>query len=534
MGSDTLRHAPPNMCLKGSSQTLTITIAFHPDISRIGEQYRHVKKEYEQCFRISRNFPLFEEISAEQKPLRRPLIDQFISRTPLIMSKQGTSWHLQKTNGGTRLSDVNNNDINSLYLDQQMLERRYFICLAARIVLCIHCTDGVTHQALDYDLLGVSDNLARVRTLIANIAPLKTPVLVRGESGTGKELVAQALHKNGRSTCPKMVCVNIGAIPTELITTELFGNTKGAFTGATNKVGLFQLANNSSLFLDEIGEASSEVQVALLRALETGVIKALGASSEQAVNVRIIAATDANLESLISQESFRMPLLQRLSGLVIEILPLRKRPEDIGIVLTKFIYDALVSSKQIDKLVNTTNFNHCYWAWFYAQCCTLPWLGNVRQIKNVATQLSIALLEHPNIASFDWYAFVEKIPTDMPGPQGPNIHVNHEKPEDDTRHKETIKRKPREITDHEILRELQRNNWEIKQTADCLGISRAALYIRVDSHPEIKRAGDLSAIVLSRAYCESAGNIDTMVQHLKVSKPALRRRLHEIGLHYSS
>lgn len=527
MGSETLQHVPVNMCLNSNSQNLTLTIIFHPDIERIGEQSRHENK----TFSISRNFPLFGRGLNKDKGQQRPLNDQFISRTPLTMSKEGEFWRLEKYGCSTSVSICEQDDISSLELSPSMLERGCLITLAGRIVLLLHYTLKLSRHHQDFGLVGVSNNLTRVRTLIDKVAHLKTPVMVRGESGTGKELVAQALHNVSQRKTKKLINVNVAAIPKDLIVTELFGSTKGAFTGAVNRAGCFLQADNSSLFLDEIGEASPQVQVALLRVLETGVVQAVGSEKEQKVDVRIIAATDANLEQLIGKESFRMPLLQRLSGLVIEISPLRKRPEDIGVVLSKFLREALEQSNQLDKLVNTNNSHYCYWAWFYAQCCALQWPGNVRQIKNVAMQLSISLMEHKDVSTFDWLAFVNHISSQVV-PSTTKDSAGNLTNNDSEQASGSHKRKPREIEDQEIIEALKKNNWQIKQSAEQLNISRAALYIRMDANPQIKRAGNLSATQLNKSFCASSGNLDEMVSELKVSKSALKRRLHEIGLSY--
>jgi two-component system nitrogen regulation response regulator GlnG len=525
MDNQTLRHIPVNMCLKNNNQCLTLTVVFHPDVYRIGEQCKQLNSSVE----ISRTSPLFGNInSAQSKKYRRPLNDRFISRTPILISKNDRGWLLEKNNSSTDLSTLEQDNIQSLLLTESMLQKGFLITLVGRIVLLVHYSHNMLDDNQSCDLVGVSDNLAKIRTLISRVAVLKAPVLICGESGTGKELIAKALHHYSKRNDHKLISINMAAIPSELVATELFGNIKGAFTGAMMRKGCFQQADQSSLFLDEIGEAPAKVQIALLRALETGIVQSVGSDKEQRLDVRVIAATDANLEDLIERNSFKVSLLQRLSGLVIDVLPLRKRPEDIGIILSKFLIEFLEETGQLDKLVNADDSQYYYWAWFYAQCCVLQWPGNVRQIKNTSTQLSLLLMGHPHLSSFDWLSFVQRITSisldDTQASLEPTQKSDVVGP--------IVKRKPRDISDEEIISTLANNDWQIKSTAEQLNVSRASLYLRIDANPNIRRAGDLSLAELNSAFSTSSGDLDMMVNTLKISKSALKRRLKEIGLSY--
>ncbi|HRI66149.1 MAG TPA: sigma-54 factor interaction domain-containing protein, partial [Polyangium sp.] len=166
--------------------------------------------------------------------------------------------------------------------------------------------------------------LKRVLSDIHNVADLELPVLLRGETGSGKELVAHAIHKASPRRDKPFVAVNLGAIVPSLAVAELFGAEKGAFTGSIKRqVGYFEQAHGGTLFLDEIGEAPVELQVALLRALETGEIQTVGAMQGRKVDVRVIAATDADLEDKVDMGAFRAPLLNRLAAFELWIAPLR-------------------------------------------------------------------------------------------------------------------------------------------------------------------------------------------------------------------
>jgi two-component system response regulator PilR (NtrC family) len=187
-------------------------------------------------------------------------------------------------------------------------------------------------------LLGRSGAMQRVFELIKKIAPTKTTVLVTGESGTGKELVARALHGEGTRAAGPFVAVNCGAIPEALLESELFGHVKGAFTGAVAaKEGLFAAAEGGTLFLDEIAELPMPMQVKLLRALQERKVKPVGGNEERPVDVRVVAATNRDLEAEVSGGGFRQDLYYRLNVIQVHLPPLRQRREDIPLLVEHFV-----------------------------------------------------------------------------------------------------------------------------------------------------------------------------------------------------
>ncbi|REL27205.1 sigma-54-dependent Fis family transcriptional regulator [Thalassotalea euphylliae] len=520
MINPTLKHVPCKVQPKRDSQRLTLTIVFHPDLQRIGQQCQPDTS----AVAISRLSPLFGQGSNDPSP--EPLADPFLSRTPISLCKKGKCWHLSNLDSPIPISNAEDDSIEQLHMTEQMLDKGVLFVLSGRIVLLCHYCPNLSLNVTDnMGLVGVSENITNVRNLVAKVGRLKAPVLIRGESGTGKEVVAQAIHEYSERSNKKLVCINMAAISKELVNTELFGSVKGGFTGAVSRHGCFKEADHSSLFLDEIGEASIEVQAALLRALETGVVQPVGSNRDTAVDVRFIAATDANLEALIGQESFRMPLLQRLSGLVIELTPLRNRREDIAPILHKLLQIKFSETHQLDKLQHMQQSEIGYWAWFFAQCCQLEWPGNVRQLKNMVTQLSIALLDSTDASSFDWHSFVQTIKKQHQIASSPTMAIDNsiEAPP-------LVRRKPREIDDEEVLNALEKHQWQIKLAASELLISRAALYQRIDSSPVLRRASNISSAELQSSFADCSGDLDQMVDMLQVSKQALIRRLHEIGL----
>jgi two-component system response regulator PilR (NtrC family) len=187
-------------------------------------------------------------------------------------------------------------------------------------------------------LLGKSPAMQRVFELIGKIHATRTSVLITGESGTGKELVARALHSEGPRADRPFVAVNCGAIPDELMESELFGHVKGAFTGAvSDKPGLFHAAEGGILFLDEIGELSLGMQVKLLRALQERMVKPVGGNQERDVDVRVVAATNRELEAEVSRGAFRSDLYYRLNVIELRLPPLRQRREDVPMLIEHFL-----------------------------------------------------------------------------------------------------------------------------------------------------------------------------------------------------
>jgi DNA-binding NtrC family response regulator len=188
------------------------------------------------------------------------------------------------------------------------------------------------------NIIGKSDPMLRLFDLVAQVAPSRSTVLIQGESGTGKELIAKALHANSPRRDRPFVPVNTGAVPSELLESTLFGHVKGAFTSAVNaKKGLFEVANGGTLFLDEIGTMSMDMQAKILRVLQDRRFMHLGGTSEIQVDVRIIAATNVDLQVAVREGKFREDLFYRLNVICMELPPLRARREDIPLLCAHFL-----------------------------------------------------------------------------------------------------------------------------------------------------------------------------------------------------
>jgi transcriptional regulator with GAF, ATPase, and Fis domain len=214
-----------------------------------------------------------------------------------------------------------------------------------------------------------------VLSRLSKVAPTESGVLITGETGTGKELVARAIHKRSRRSSGAFVSVNCAAIPRDLIASELFGHEKGAFTGATQRrLGRFELAEGGTIFLDEVGELPAETQIALLRVLQEHEFERVGGTGSMRTDVRVIAATNRELEAAIAAGTFRSDLFYRLNVFPIEMPPLRERTEDIPLLVGYFIERYARKEGKSFQAVDKKSLDLLQ---------SYPWPGNIRELQNV-------------------------------------------------------------------------------------------------------------------------------------------------------
>ncbi len=230
-------------------------------------------------------------------------------------------------------------------------------------------------------VIGESDSIREVFTLVEKVADSESTVLITGESGTGKELIARAIHQASSRKDEAFVAINCGAIPTELLESELFGHIKGAFTGAIqNRVGRFELADGGTLFLDEIGDLAPSLQVKILRALQEKAFEPVGSTKTLHVDVRLIAATNVNLEKAVEENKFREDLYYRLNVIPLQIPSLRERKTDIPILLRHFVEKFAKTRKK--KLTGFSSDAMDYLVQY-------QWPGNIRELENLVERMSI-------------------------------------------------------------------------------------------------------------------------------------------------
>lgn len=230
-------------------------------------------------------------------------------------------------------------------------------------------------------IIGRSESIRSVLNLVERVADSDSTVLVTGESGTGKELIARAIHYNSSRAQGPFVPINCGAIPSELLESELFGHMKGAFTGAiANRVGRFEMADGGTIFLDEIGDLEPSLQVKLLRALQERSFEPVGSTKTVQVNVRVIAATNLNLEEAVEHGKFREDLFYRLNVIPISVPPLRERKADIPLLLKHFM-DLFTRTKGRGLSGFSPEALDCLSAY--------AWPGNIRELENLVERLTI-------------------------------------------------------------------------------------------------------------------------------------------------
>jgi two-component system, NtrC family, nitrogen regulation response regulator NtrX len=307
-------------------------------------------------------------------------------------------------------------------------------------------------------LIGETPVMRALRDQIAMAAPTNGRVLIHGENGSGKELVARAIHAHSARSERAFVEVNCAAIPEELIESELFGHERGAFTGAhARRRGRFELADGGTIFLDEIGDMSFKTQAKVLRALEEQSFERVGGKDTVKVDVRVIAASNRDLQALIRDGRFRDDLFYRLSVIPIEVPPLRVRTEDIPLLVDHFIR---VFSTENGKRVKTLSGEAL--AYFLAY----EWPGNVRELRNMVERLVI--MAPRDLIEAD----------DLPAPLRPK-----ERWSDSGEAKERTLREARDGFERAyILAELRANDWNVTRASERLGIERSHLYRKIKAY----------------------------------------------------
>ncbi len=306
-------------------------------------------------------------------------------------------------------------------------------------------------------IIGKSKSMQDIFRMISKVAPLDTTVLIHGETGTGKELIAKAIHFNGPRKTGQMVTINCGAMPAELLESELFGHKKGSFTGATSdKPGLFETANGGSIFLDEIGDMPPQLQVKLLRTLQEEEIRRIGENFTRKVDVRIIAATNRNLVEDIKKGKFRQDLFYRLNVVPITIPSLRERKDDIFPLAEHFLkkYMDKMGKKNIRILPETMKL-----------LISNSWPGNVRELENTIER-ALALCGDSTILSRNFFPqLIEE--------SGLTSNLSGQK---------SLKTKLSAVEKQIIIEILKETGWKVTRAAEILEVTRQHLHNRIRFH----------------------------------------------------
>ncbi len=311
-------------------------------------------------------------------------------------------------------------------------------------------------------VIGNSPSMHRVIEQLKNLAPTDTTVLILGESGTGKELVARALHQNSQRKSKPFVPLNISALPESILESELFGHESGAFTGAASKrIGKFEYANGGTLFLDEVGEMPAETQIKLLRVLEDRKITRLGSNDEKSINVRLVAATNADLKSEMEKGTFRDDLYYRLSVVTIYLPPLRDRREDIPLLIDHFLKELCKKQgREVEGLSRGAR----------QALLSFDWPGNIRQLRNV--------IEGMLALDTDGKLDVDDLPTDLAEFRGEASDAFIGGSGADM----LIGQSLDEVEKYYIARALELTGGKREETAVMLGIGERTLYRKIKEY----------------------------------------------------
>ena len=329
----------------------------------------------------------------------------------------------------------------------------------------------VTHE---YELTGDSEAITELQETISLVAPTNAWILIMGENGTGKELVARSLHQQSKRVNKAFVEVNCAAIPEELIESELFGHEKGSFTGATEKKrGKFDLAHEGTIFLDEVADMSLKAQAKVLRILQEKKYERVGGTKLIATDVRVVAATNKDLEKEMEEGRFRQDLYYRLNVIPLRVPPLRDRKEDIPLLVKRFLKDFSSKEGEEEKTITADAL---------AILMQHSWPGNVRELKNIVERLNI--MKVGNVIEAD------DIPLFMKKEQNPETEVTESAP-DSLREAKTAFEK------QYIAGKLKEYDGNVSRTASAIGLERSNLHRKIKAYGlDVKNeeAGEGSAL----------------------------------------
>jgi two-component system nitrogen regulation response regulator GlnG len=509
-----------------------LTVLWHPELARAGDRARLGELLRGGEASLTRSAPGFLPPGAPRaRPLEHASLDGLRLRFSSGTSYGAVRLHVAGTDGGVRVGGVPLSGERELSADE--VEHGVVVDLRDSVVLLVHHLPAAeVWEPMDFGLVGQSESLVEVRREIRRVADLEIPVLLRGETGTGKELMARAIHRASRRRDEPYQALNLGAIPASLAVSELFGAAKGAFTGAVRtQVGYFARAHRGTLFLDEVGEAPPEVQVMLLRVLESGEIQPLGVQETQQVDVRLIAATDVDLEEVTAEGKFRAPLFHRLAGYEIVVPPLRERRDDFGRLLAHFLREELEILGEADRLGSGRALQWLPTS-IVARLARHEWPGNIRQLKNVARQLAIGSRggETVRIGPQLERLLQEAVSEEGAGEGEPGRRAPAAAPAEPPRPVRQHYRDPAEVGEEELLEALRRHRWAVKPTAADLRLSRTSLYALIDRSRTVRKAGDLTREEIEDASAACGGDLDAMGGRLEVSTSGLKQRMKELGL----
>ncbi|MBI3400130.1 MAG: sigma-54-dependent Fis family transcriptional regulator [Acidobacteria bacterium] len=316
-----------------------------------------------------------------------------------------------------------------------------------------------------HQMIGDSQGLKQVMAAVGRAAPTNATVLIQGESGVGKELVARTIHRNSLRSRERFIQVNCAAIPEELIESELFGHEKGSFTGATEKqVGKFEQADRGTIFLDEVGDMSQKTQAKVLRVLQEGEVERLGSARTIKVDVRVIAATNKNLEEEIEKGGFREDLYFRLAVIPIHVPPLRERPEDVPALVRHYMEYFSRQNNVRPKRISSVALD---------ALSRYRWKGNIRELRNTVERLIIMT----GADTIDLADLPESVRSPSAGPAPPKLTGDS-----DSAKAGTLREFKENAERAFLVGKLRENGWNISKTAEVIGTPRSNLYKKLEQY----------------------------------------------------
>jgi two-component system nitrogen regulation response regulator GlnG len=502
--------------VQATPNTLGLTILFHPSTSRIGDIAHLAEVGSGKHIPVNRLEPVFQLPSGAAT---EGLVTPFVSRKVMVIEALSSGHVRLSAERGAQVVVDGAPLAAPREFGERDLQAGLVLMVGNAVVLLLHLLQSAGESQPDLGLVGESIAIQRLRAAIRHVADLDVPVLLRGETGVGKELVARAIHECSRRRQREYVCVNMAAITPTVAASELFGHKKSAFTGANrDHAGYFQRADRGTLFLDEIGDAAQEIQTLLLRAVETGQVQPVGAERHETVDVRLIAATDSNLEHQIENGSFRLPLMQRLAGYEIHVPPLRARRDDIGRLFIHLLREELALLGEAKRLDDPRPGEKGWLrASLVAKIASYAWPGNVRQLRNVVRQIAIS---SRGAAKIQVDPALDRL---LSGSQDRTPDQPHSTPK-------KRKRASSAISDDTIIHALRESSFNISAAASALDVSRTWLFTRMDGCDRIRKASDLEEAEIRRCQEECRGDLDAMVARLEVSKHGLKQRMTRLGI----
>ncbi len=485
---------------------LALTIVWHPDAGRVGEQYVGDAGTLE----LNRYAPQF----CRPGHAGLPLGHGGISREPLRFARNRDDEVTIQLPASRMTVELNGCPAEGLLrFDAAAVAAGQILTLGRAVVLCLHWMTCLPKHNPVPGLAGVGSAAIGLRDQVRMVAPTDLTVLLLGETGTGKEIAARGIHALGARCAEKLVTVNMAALNESLAAADLFGAAKGAYTGAqADRKGLFAEADGATLFLDEIGNAPASVQPMLLRVLEGGDYRPLGAAQERRTTARLVAATDQNLDSA----AFNQALLRRLEGFTIQLPPLRERREDIGVLIVHLLEAQGALPPLPASLVTEIA---CY-----------DWPGNIRQLAHTLRRVALLVanggVPHLEqlvrmgagaVPSAARMVVAEQAPAASPAVAAPDAAS-------------APKRRPSALTDEDVLVAMVDNEWNVQAAARALGISRPSMYKLLDGHAQIRWAEQIPAEEIARAMFDCGEDVARAASALRTPTESLRREVRRLQL----